>query len=138
VPVGAFMMTEKVGQNSLTSGDHGTTYGGNPFAAAAINAVIDLFEENHVLDNVNEVAPYLEKKLDELAAKHDCIVTRRGAGLMQGLVFNKPVGEIISKALENGLILINAGTDIIRFVPPLVITKENVDEMITILEKCIA
>jgi len=138
VPVGAFMITEKVGQNSLTSGDHGTTYGGNPFAAAAINAVIDLFEENHVLDNVNEVAPYLEKKLDELAAKHDCIVTRRGAGLMQGLVFNKPVGEIISKALENGLILINAGTDIIRFVPPLVITKENVDEMITILEKCIA
>ena len=138
VPVGAFMMTEKVGQNSLTSGDHGTTYGGNPFAAAAINAVIDLFEENHVLDNVNEVAPYLEKKLDELAAKHDCIVTRRGAGLMQGLVFNKPVGEIISKALENGLILINAGADIIRFVPPLVITKENVDEMITILEKCIA
>ncbi len=138
VPVGAFMMTEKVGQNSLTSGDHGTTYGGNPFAAAAINAVIDLFEENHVLDNVNEVAPYLEKKLDELAAKHDCIVTRRGAGLMQGLVFNKPVGEIISKALENGLILINAGTDIIRFVPPLIISKENVDEMMTILEKCIA
>lgn len=138
VPVGAFMMTEKVGQNSLTSGDHGTTYGGNPFAAAAINAVIDLFEENHVLDNVNEVAPYLEKKLDELAAKHDCIVTRRGVGLMQGLVFNKPVGEIINKALDKGLILINAGTDIIRFVPPLVITKENVDEMIAILDNCIA
>ncbi len=137
VPVGAFMMTEKVGQRSLTSGDHGTTYGGNPLAAAAINAVLELFEENKVLENVNQVAPYLEAKLDELVAEYDCIETRRGMGLMQGLVFNKPVGEIINKALENGLILINAGTDIIRFVPPLVISKENVDEMISILRKCL-
>ncbi len=137
VPVGAFMMTEKVGQRSLTSGDHGTTYGGNPLAAAAINAVLELFEENKVLENVNQVAPYLEAKLDELVAEYDCIETRRGMGLMQGLVFNKPVGEMINKALENGLILINAGTDIIRFVPPLVISKENVDEMISILRKCL-
>ena len=137
VPVGAFMMTEKVGQNSLTSGDHGTTYGGNPLAAAAIDVVLDLFEEDKVLDNVNQVAPYLEAKLDELVAEYDCIETRRGVGLMQGLVFKKPVGEIIGKALEKGLILINAGTDIIRFVPPLVISKENVDEMISILRACL-
>ncbi len=137
VPVGAFMMTEKVGQNSLTSGDHGTTYGGNPLAAAAINAVLDIFEEDKVLENVKEVAPYLEAKLDELVSEYDCIVTRRGTGLMQGLVFNKPVGEVIGKALEKGLILINAGTDIIRFVPPLVISKENVDEMISILKECL-
>ena len=137
VPVGAFLMTEKVGQSSLTSGDHGTTYGGNPLAAAAINVVLDLFEENHILDNVNQVAPYLEEKLDELMAENDCITARRGAGLMQGLVFNKPVGEIINKALDKGLILINAGTDIIRFVPPLVISKENVDEMIAILKECL-
>lgn len=137
VPVGAFMMTEKVGQNSLTSGDHGTTYGGNPLAAAAIDVVLDIFEEDKVLENVKEVAPYLEEKLDELVAEYDCIETRRGAGLMQGLVFSKPVGEIIAKALENGLILINAGTDIIRFVPPLVISKENVDEMISILKECL-
>ena len=78
-----------------------------------------------------------EEKLDELAAEFDCIVTRRGAGLMQGLVFNRPVGEIIGKALEKGLILINAGTDIIRFVPPLVISKENVDEMVSILKECL-
>ena len=137
VPVGAFMMTEKVGQNSLASGDHGTTYGGNPLAAAAIDVVLDIFEEDKVLENVKEVAPYLEEKLDELVAEYDCIETRRGAGLMQGLVFSKPVGEIIAKALENGLILINAGTDIIRFVPPLVISKENVDEMISILKECL-
>lgn len=137
VPVGAFLMTEKVAQNSLTSGDHGTTYGGNPLAGAAINIVLDLFEENHIIDNVNQVGAYLTKKLDELAARHDCIRERRGAGLMQGLVFDRPVGEILNKTLEKGLILINAGTDIIRFVPPLIITKQNVDEMIEILESCL-
>lgn len=135
VPVGAFMMTEKVGQNSLVAGDHGTTYGGNPLACAAISKVLDLYEKQHILENVNSVAPYLEEKLDELVDKFDFIETRRGSGLMQGLVFNKPVGEYINKALENGLILINAGANIIRFVPSLVISKENVDEMIAILEK---
>lgn len=135
VPVGAFLMTERVAQNSLTSGDHGTTYGGNPLAAAAINKVLDLFEENHIIENVNLVAPYLEEKLDALVKKYDFIETRRGVGLMQGLVCNKPVADIINKALENGLILINAGTHIIRFVPSLIITKENVDDMIAILEQ---
>ena len=127
VPVGAFLMTEKVAQHSLTSGDHGTTYGGNPLAAAAINVVLDLFKENHIIDNVQKTGAYLEEKLNELADKYDVIETRRGIGMMQGLVFKVPVGPVIHKALEKGLILINAGTDIIRFVPPLVITKEDVD-----------
>lgn len=138
VPVGAFLMTEHVAQNSLTSGDHGTTYGGNPLAAAAINKVLDLFEENHIIENVNSVAPYLEEKLDELVEKYDFIETRRGVGLMQGLVFHKPVGEVIQKAIAHGLILINAGTNIIRFIPPLIITKEDVDHMITILEQSLS
>lgn len=137
VPVGAFLMTEKVGQNSLAAGDHGTTYGGNPLAAAAINIVLDLFEENHIIENVKETGDYLKEQLDKLVAEYECIETRRGVGLMQGLVFHKPVGEIIKKALDKGLILINAGTDIIRFVPPLVITKENVDDMIGILRSCL-
>ncbi len=137
VPVGAFLMTEKVGQNSLTSGDHGTTYGGNPLAGAAINIVLDLFEENHIIDNVNEVGAYLKEKLDELVTEYDCIEERRGLGLMQGLVFKKPVGEIITKALDKGLILINAGTNIIRFVPPLIIEKKHVDEMLSILKTCV-
>ena len=137
VPVGAFMMTEKAGQNSLPSGAHATTYGGNPLAAAAINVVLDLFEENHIIENVNQVGAYLTEKLDELVQEYDFITERRGIGLMQGLVFEKPVGEIITKALDKGLILINAGTNIIRFVPPLVITRENVDEMMEILESCL-
>lgn len=137
VPVGAFLMTERVGSRSLAAGDHGTTYGGNPLACAAVEKVLDLFEEEHIIENVNQVAPYLEKRLDELKEKYSCIQERRGSGLMQGLVFDKPVGEIISRALENGLILINAGTNIIRFVPPLIIARENVDEMISILERSI-
>ena len=137
VPVGAFLMTEKVAQHSLTSGDHGTTYGGNPLAAAAINVVLDLFGENHIIDNVQKTGAYLEEKLNELADKYDVIETRRGIGMMQGLVFKVSVGPVINKALEKGLILINAGTDIIRFVPPLVITKEDVDQMIGILTQSI-
>lgn len=137
VPVGAFLTTEKVAQHSLTSGDHGTTYGGNPLACAAINVVLDLFEENHIIDNVKETGDYLAQKLDELAARYDSIETRRGIGLMQGLVFRRPVGGIIQAALDKGLILINAGPNIIRFVPPLVIGREHVDEMIAILQSCL-
>lgn len=137
VPLGAFLMTEKVGQNSLAAGDHGTTYGGNPLAAAAAGKVFDLFEKNNVLENVREVAPYLEERLEEVRAKYDFITERRGTGLMQGLVFDRPVAPVINRAIENGLILINAGADIIRFVPPLIITRKNVDDMIEILVKSI-
>ena len=137
IPGGAFAMTEKVAQNSLVAGDHGTTYGGNPLAAAATDTVFELYEKLDILSHVNEITPYLEAKLDELKDKFDCIETRRGMGLMQGLVFKKPVGDIIKKAMDKGLILINAGTNIIRFVPALVITKQNVDDMIAILESSI-
>lgn len=137
VPIGAFLMTEKVGQNSLAAGDHGTTYGGNPLACAAADKVLELFEKNHIIEHVREVAPYLEQRLDELKDRHDCIVERRGTGLMQGLRFDRPVGDDIKRALEKGLVLINAGADIIRFVPPLIITKEDVDRMIDILDSCI-
>lgn len=135
VPVGAFLMTEKVGAHSLAAGDHGTTYGGNPLACKAVETVFQLFEKNNVLENVREVAPYLEQRLEELKDKCPAIIERRGTGLMQGLVFDRPVAEIINASLSKGLILINAGPNIIRFVPPLVIRKEQVDEMISILEE---
>ncbi len=138
VPVGAFVMTERVGANSLTAGDHGTTYGGNPFAAAAVSKMIDLFEENHILEHVREITPYLEDELDKLAAKYDFIETRRGSGLMQGLVCKGAVGDIITKAMDKGLILINAGTSIIRLVPPLIISRQHVDDMIRLLDAALA
>lgn len=135
VPVGAFLMTEKVGAHSLVAGDHGTTYGGNPLAAAAICKVLELFEKEDVLANVREVGSYLEEQLDALVTEYGCIETRRGIGLLQGLVFKEPVGDIIKKAMDKGLVLINAGSNIIRFVPPLIISKQNVDEMIAILKQ---
>ncbi|MEG1848732.1 MAG: aspartate aminotransferase family protein [Lachnospiraceae bacterium] len=137
VPVGAFLMTERVAGHSLTGGDHGTTYGGNPLACTAINKVLDLFEENHIIEHVNEVSGYLEEQLDKLVQEYDEIEARRGVGLMQGLVCKQPVGAVITKALEKGLILINAGPNILRFVPPLIIKREHVDEMITILKECL-
>ena len=133
VPMGAFLLTEHVAQNSLKAGDHGTTYGGNPLAAAATNKVLDLFEENHIIEHVNAVAPYLEQKLEELVAEYPQIKARRGAGLLQGLEFDGPVGEIIVKAMDKGLILINAGANVLRFIPPLIIEKADVDAMVTIL-----
>lgn len=137
VPVGAFLMTERVGQSSLVAGDHGTTYGGNPLACAAVSKVLDIFEADEIVAHVQEIAPYLESKLDELAERFDFITERRGTGLMQGLKCNRPVGDIINRAVSDGLILINAGADIIRFVPPLIIEKEHVDQMIDILTKAL-
>ncbi len=138
VPAGAFLMTEKVGQNSLKAGDHGTTYGGNPLACAAICKVFDIYEKEHILEHAREAGAYLEEALDALAEEFDVIETRRGAGLMQGLVCKEPVAGIIAKAMEKGLILINAGSNIIRFVPALIISKEHIDEMTGILRECLS
>lgn len=129
VPVGAFLMTERVAQKSLAPGDHGTTYGGNPFVGAAVSKVFDLFEQMHLLDHVRKVSVYLEKKLDEIVETYDFLKQRRGMGLMQGIVTEISSGEIAAKALEAGLIVITAGTDVIRILPPLVITEADVDEM---------
>lgn len=134
VPVGAFIAKEEVAK-AMVPGDHGTTYGGNPLATAAINVVFDLFEEYKILDNVNEVSKYLEEKLDELVSKHENVIARRGKGLMQGLVLTTPVGEVVKKCISNGLFVISAGSNVLRMVPPLIIKKEDVDKMIDILDK---
>ena len=137
VPVGAFFLTQRVADKSLAPGDHGTTYGGNPFVGAAVSAVFDQFKACDILGHVKEVAPYLEQKLDELVEKYDFLVTRRGKGLMQGVVCKLPVGKVAAAALEQGLIVITAGSNVLRFVPPLVIEKQHVDEMIEKLEKAL-
>lgn len=135
VPVGAFLMTQRVADMSLAPGDHGTTYGGNPFIGAAVNKVLEMMERDHITEHVKEVSAYLEEKLDEIVTKYDFLTAHRGMGLMQGIVCEKPVGKIAAKALEEGLIIITAGTDVIRLVPPLIIEKKHVDEMIAKLEK---
>lgn len=135
VPVGAFLMTEQVAEKSLIPGDHGTTYGGNPFIGAAVSAVLDIYADRDILSHVKEISAYLEARLDELVSKYDCLTARRGVGLMQGLVTTIKPGEVCSKTLENGLVIISAGSDVLRIVPPLVIEKKHVDEMIDKLER---
>ena len=132
IPVGAFVAGEKC-CDSLVPGDHGTTYGGNPLAATAVSTVFDLFEKNHVLENVHTVGAYLEEQLEQLVQECGNVLARRGTGLMQGLVLKDPVAEIIHKAIEKGLLVISAGGNVLRMLPPLIISKENVDEMMGIL-----
>ena len=139
VPVGAFVLGEKAASASLIPGDHGTTYGGNPFVCAAVSKVFDIYEKDDILAHVQELTPYLEEQLDKLVDKYPVVATRRGKGFMQGLVITgTTVGSIVTKALENGLLVISAGSDVLRLVPPLVITKENIDEMVEKLEKSLA
>ena len=139
VPVGAFVLGEKAAAASLVPGDHGTTYGGNPFVCAAVSKVFDIFEQDNILAHVQELTPYLEEKLDALVDKCPIVAARRGKGFLQGLVIEgTTVGSVVTKALANGLLVISAGSDVLRLVPPLVITKEHIDEMIEKLEKSLA
>lgn len=131
VPVGAFVLDEKAAGASLVPGDHGTTYGGNPFACAAVSKVFDLFEENGIVEHVKETGAYLTERLDELVKRYDFIEARRGKGLIQGLAIQgRSAGEIVVKSQEMGLLVITAGGNVLRMVPPLVIEKKHVDEMI--------
>ena len=136
IPVGAFVLNEKAAEQSLAAGDHGTTYGGNPFACTAVSTVFDLFDQGKIVEHVKETAPYLERKLDGLVEKYDFLKERRGMGFMQGIVTeNKPVSEIVKSALGEGLVILSAGSNVIRFVPPLIITRDDIDEMTVKLER---
>ena len=138
VPVGAFVLGKKAAKASLAPGDHGTTYGGNPFVCAAVSRVFDILEKDEILKHVQEHILFLEDALDRLAANHDCVLERRGMGFMQGLVLKKeyPVGEVVKKALDEGILVISAGENVLRIVPPLIIRKEDILKMEEILNKC--
>ena len=137
VPVGAFAATEEVAK-ALVPGDHGTTYGGNPFVTAAVNAVFTIMEEQNVLENVKTTGAYLWEKLEQLMTAYpEKVQAHRGKGLMQGIVLSVPVQSVIAKAMEKGLILISAGSNVIRFLPPLVVSNEQINEMIEKLSACL-
>nr|WP_124065003.1 aspartate aminotransferase family protein [Clostridium sp. E02] len=130
VPIGAFLAAQKAA-TAMGPGDHGTTYGGNPFVTAAAAKVLELFEKRRIVEHVKDIGGYLEKELKKLVDHYEFITEHRGLGLIQGLEFTLPVAPIVSQALtEQKLVIISAGTNVIRFVPPLVIEKEHVDEMV--------
>ena len=132
VPVGAFVLNEKAALGTLTPGDHGTTYGGNPFVCAAVSKVLDIFENDKIVEHVKDVSVYLERQLDALVEEYDFLTMRRGKGMIQGLFVkeDRPAGEIVKRCLENGLVILSAGNNSLRMLPPLVVEKEHVDEMI--------
>ena len=133
--VPAFAVTEKIAKASLLPGDHGTTYGGNPLACAAVAKTLEIYEKQKLAAHVKEVGDYLEEQLKKLVEDYDCVVEQRGLGLIRGIKLSGPVGEVVKKAMEEGLLIISARSDVIRLVPPLVIGKEHVDEMIEKLRK---
>ena len=137
IPVGAFAVTEQVAAHSMKPGDHGTTYGGNPLACMAVKKVVEIFEKEKIVEHVRKIAPYLTKRLDELVEEMDCVTERRGKGLIQGIVDKKPAGEVINRAIEEGLLIISAKGNVLRFVPPLIIEKEHIDEMIEKLKRAL-
>lgn len=135
MPVGAFAMTEAVAEFSLEPGDHGTTYGGNPLACMAVSKTIEIFEKKNMISHVQEIGAYLAEQLERLVQEKDCVIARKGKGLIQGIEISKPVGEVTNAALKEGLLVISARGNVIRLVPPLVIKKQHVDEMIDKLSK---
>lgn len=135
VPIGALLAKDKFA-SAFNPGDHASTFGGNPLATSAGLVVVNELLGG-LLQQVQKTGAYLNKRLNELKQKTSVITDVRGIGLMQGIELSEPVSEIISKCMENGLLLVNAGTHIIRFVPPLIVTEKDIDIAIDILEKSI-
>ena len=135
LPIGAFLVTDKVAKSSLTPGDHGTTYGGNPLCCAAVEASIDIMNKNNVLENVNELTPYLESKLDDIVATCDKAISHRGKGFMQGVVLDESIkaGDVVKECLSRGLVVLSAGGNVLRLLPPLVISKADIDKTVDII-----
>ena len=134
IPVGAFVANQKWAQ-AMQPGDHGSTYGGNPLACMAVKTVFEILEKEHLLDHVQEISQYLIQRLDEIVNEFDCVVERRGLGLMQGLVLNQEAKPVVHSLLDDGVIVVTAGTNVIRMLPPFIIQREHVDAFIDILKK---
>lgn len=134
IPAGAFATTKEIAQ-AMVPGDHGTTFGGNPLACAAVAETLNIFEKENITTHVEQMGDYLAQCLQKLVEEKEIAVESRGMGLMRGLELSEPAGPYITKALEKGVIFMSAGVNVIRFIPPLVIGKEDIDEMIGVLEE---
>lgn len=129
VPVGA-IGTRGLATGVLGAGDHGTTYGSNPLATAAVVSVFQLFDQYHILSNVREMAAYLDARLSKLLEETSLINEIRGLGLMKGIELTVPAAPYIKALQESGIIVIPSGTHVIRLLPPLILQKEHIDTLI--------
>ena len=134
VPMGAILAKEEI-SNAFVPGDHGTTFGGGPLVCAAAIAVLDTIYEDNLLENVNEVGSYFKGELLKLKESKDVIAEVRGEGLMIGLELTKPGAEYVDKLREAGFLINCTADKVLRFVPPLIIKKEDIDEFIKALDE---
>ena len=135
VPIGAFLTSGKA-SDVLKPGDHGSTYGGNPLVCAVASKVLDIFKEDDITGNVKAVGDYLKEKLEGMAKEYPFIKEVRGKGLLLGMEFDMPVADIIRSVLvDEKMVLINAGSNVLRFIPPLIISKEDVDDALERLKR---
>ncbi|WP_370754464.1 aspartate aminotransferase family protein [Megamonas funiformis] len=135
VPIGAFMATDKVA-NAFHAGDHGSTFGGNPLACAASCVVLDALIDGNLMENAKEIGAYLQSKFEEYKAKYPNLIKEvRGRGLILGMELTRPGREIANECLDYGAIINCTAGNVLRFVPPLNITKAHVDELISVLDK---
>lgn len=135
VPIGAFMTTDKVA-NAFHAGDHGSTFGGNPLACAAACVVLDALIDGNLMENAKEIGAYLQSKFEEYKAKYPNLIKEvRGRGLILGMELTRPGREIANECLDYGAIINCTAGNVLRFVPPLNITKAHVDELISVLDK---
>ena len=132
VPMGGILATEEVA-SAFVPGDHGTTFGGSPLVCAAANAVLDTFEEENILNNVNEVGDYFISELKKL--DKDIIKEVRGRGLMVGVELTEPGAKYVDLMREKGFLINCTAGNVLRFVPPLIITKEDIDEFVKALDE---
>jgi len=134
-PVGACLATEKAAKY-MVPGTHGSTFGGNPLAMAAANAVLDVMLEPGFLKHVNDISAKLWAKLTPLVAKYPKVFESvRGKGLMIGLKCKVPNGEVVAKLLDNGLLTVGAGDNVVRLLPPLIITEAEVDAAVGMIDR---
>lgn len=135
VPIGAFMATDKVA-NAFHAGDHGSTFGGNPLACAAACVVLDALIDGNLMENAKEIGAYLQSKFEEYKAKYPNLIKEvRGRGLILGMELTRPGREIANECLDYGAIINCTAGNVLRFIPPLNITKAHVDELISVLDK---
>lgn len=138
VPIGAFFASDKVAA-AFAPGDHGSTFGGNPLACAAALAVLDEMEKPAFLPHVAKVGAYFQDQLGALREKYPRLITEvRGRGLMLGAQLTRPGRDVVNDCLARGAIINCTAGDVLRFVPPLIVTEEQVDEMIAILDKVLS
>ncbi len=137
IPIGAMLTDPRT--DLFAPGDHGTTFGGNPIACAAGIATIKTIQEQNLLENATKMGAYLEEKLKQLEAKYDFISGTRGLGLMRAVRVERGLAPtIVQKALQHGLLLNSTSPDTLRMIPPLILTRADIDEASDLMDRAIA